>query len=144
MRSRRPPDRLGARFDRVRPACARYAKGGLLDRLSFQLASALAELRAEVESPHLRAGTRYRSAERNLGPERRLGCGSRLRAKPEPRNINFIYLHGRGKDVAGPAEPGQLWRRVEWGADGFLHWLAAVRLEPIAPERLADVLAIQW
>lgn len=92
----------------------------------------------------LRAGTRYRSAERNLGPERRLGCGSRLRAKPEPRNINFIYLHGRGKDVAGPAEPGQLWRRVEWGADGFLHWLAAVRLEPIAPERLADVLAIQW
>ena len=90
------------------------------------------------------AGTRYRSAERNLGPERRLGCGSRLRAKPEPRNINFIYLHGRGKDVAGPAEPGQLWRRVEWGADGFLHWLAAVRLEPIAPERLADVLAIQW
>ena len=63
----------------------------------------------------LRAGTRYRSAERNLGPERRLGCGSRLRAKPEPRNINFIYLHGRGKDVAGPAEPGQLWRRVEWG-----------------------------
>lgn len=81
----------------------------------------------------LRAGTRYRSAERNLGPERRLGCGSRLRAKPEPRNINFIYLHGRGKDVAGPAEPGQLWRRVEWE-----------RLEPIAPERLADVLAIQW
>ena len=65
-------------------------------------------------------------------------------AKPEPRNINFIYLHGRGKDVAGPAEPGQLWRRVEWGADGFLHWLAAVRLDPIAPERLADVLAIQW
>ena len=55
-----------------------------------------------------------------------------MHAKPEPRNINFIYLHGRGKDVAGPAEPGQLWRRVEWE-----------RLEPIAPERLADVLAIQ-